>query len=97
MHHRGRDYRLDLRFLDSRLAPEYDGEVAHGAPTARLADGERALALAELHIQRIAITAPMLRDPDGLRERLLQPHTERIESGITPLQPSAPPAWWDGA
>lgn len=96
VHHRGRDVRLDTVFLTSRLAPEYDGERAHGGTVDRLADADRTMLLAELRILRLAITAPMLRDPAGLRDRLLHLHHERITQGIEPLVPSAPPAWWDG-
>jgi hypothetical protein len=93
--HRNRDYRLDFAFLDSRLAPEYDGEAAHSGP-ARHDDAARNLALAQLEIQRLPVTARMLHDPTGLREHILVVHRRRLELGLPPIVPAPPPAWWNG-
>ncbi len=92
----GRYYRLDFAFLDSRLAPEYDGEAAHGGEANRHRDAQRTLALAAIDVERLAITAPMLRDPAGLREQILAVHRRRLGLGLAPLVPVAAPPWWNG-
>jgi hypothetical protein len=93
--HAGRSYRLDWVFLDSRLAPAYDGAVAHGRLN-RHDDARRTLALAARDVVRIPITAPMLRHPAALRRDLLAVHGQRLRAGVLPLIPEAPPAWWTG-
>ena len=96
VHHAGRHYRLDFVFLDSRLAPEYDGRAAHAGDSNRHRDAQRALALAALQIQRLSVTAPMLQDPEDLRVRILTVHEQRLRLDLEPLVPAAPPAWFRG-
>jgi hypothetical protein len=93
--HQGKDYRLDLCFLDSRLAPEYDGAV-HGAAHRRQDDADRTIALASQQILRIPVTARQLKRPAELRRQLLGLHAQRLADGIPPLVPAEPPAWWNG-
>lgn len=92
--HEGRYHRLDWIFLDSRLAPEYDGAEAHSA-LHRHDDAERTLALAARQIHRVPVTSRMLRRPELLREQLLSAHRQRVGS-IPVLVPDEPPAWWRG-
>lgn len=86
-----RCYRLDFAYLDARLCLEYDGKDAHSGDEARLRDGERDLALAELDIQTLHITARMLRVPERTRERILAVRQHRLNLALPPLVPSPPP------
>jgi hypothetical protein len=87
-------YRLDLCFLGSRVAPEYDGAAAH--EHRRQEDAGRHLALAELGILRLPVTSAQLRDPQALRTQILRIHHRRLAEGVEPLIPASPPPWWNG-
>lgn len=96
MRREGRYHRLDWVFLDSRLAPEYDGADAHGGEQHRHHDADRQLDLARLQTQRQPVTSGLLRAPHDLRERLLAVHRGRLALDIPPLVPAEPPHWWTG-
>lgn len=84
----GKWFRLDLAFLEARLALEYDGD-SHNRT--RSADADRDLALMELNIQTIRVTKSMLADPSDLRRRVLAVRRQRLGLGLSPLVPGTPP------
>jgi hypothetical protein len=86
---RDRTFRLDFAYLDARLDLEYDGRVWH---VDRFDDDrDRDLALAELQIQSVRITARMMRDPAGTRRRILAVRQHRLALGLEPIVPLPPP------
>ena len=85
---RGRWYRLDFAFLRARLAVEYDGR--HHEQT-REQDADRDLALKELDIDTIRVTAGMMRNPQDTRGRILAVHRRRMQLGLPPIVPDTPP------
>ncbi|MEX2620160.1 MAG: hypothetical protein WD250_08060 [Egibacteraceae bacterium] len=87
----GRRYRLDFAFLDARLCLEYDGRKDHERDVDRFRDGERDLALAELDIQTLRISARMLRTPVATRRRILAVRAQRLALGLPPIVPSPSP------
>lgn len=82
-----RAYRLDFAFLDARLCLEYDGRKDHERDADRFRDGERDLALAELDIQTLRVSARMLRTPARTRRRILAVRSQRLALGLPPIVP----------
>lgn len=91
--YRSRWYRLDFAFLDARLCLEYDGRAYHTAEADRLRDYERDLALAELNIQTLRVSARMLRTPARTRRQVLAVRQDRLALGLPPIVPCPPPDW----
>lgn len=87
----GRWFRLDLAFLNARLALEYDGED-HAQRRERNAD--RDLALMELDIATIRVTKSMMRDVRATRRRILVVYRQRSALGLPPIVPQLPPWLW---
>lgn len=88
----GRYYRLDFAFLAARLCLEYDGREHHEQALDRYRDHDRDLALAQLNIQTLRISARMLRTPDRTRRQILAVRHDRLRLGLPPIVPCAPPA-----
>lgn len=89
--YRSRFYRLDFALLDARMCLEYDGAEHHSGELDRLRDTDRDLALAELDIQTLRITARMLRTPERTRERILAVWRQRVRLGLPAIVPAPPP------
>lgn len=89
--YRSRLYRLDFAFLDARLCLEYDGRDYHERALDRYRDYDRDLALAELRIQTLRISARMLRTPERTRRQILAVRQNRLQLGLPPIAPATPP------
>ena len=81
-------FRLDFCFRAARLAIEYDGG-SHDET--REQDADRDLALLELDVQTIRVTASMLRDPEDARRRILAVRDQRLALKLPPLSRELPP------
>lgn len=86
-----RRYRLDFAFLDARLCLEYDGREFHERALDRYRDYARDLALAQLNIQTLRISARMLRTPDRTRRQILAVRHDRLRLDLPPIMPCEPP------
>jgi hypothetical protein len=84
---RDRTFRLDFAYLDARLDLEYNSRQFHQESFDQDGDADRQLALAELQIQTLPITAAMLRRPARTRERILAVRRQRLALGLPPITP----------
>ncbi len=79
---------VGFAFLEARLALEYDGGDRRHT---RAQDADRDLALSELDVATIRITAAMMRNPHDTRRRILGVYRKRVRLGLPPMVPDPPP------
>ena len=88
----GKWFRLDYAYREVRIDLEYDGKDHEST---RERDADRDLALAELDIQALRVTAAMMRSPEDTRRRILAVYQRRQSQGLAPIPYGLPP--WEAA